>query len=175
MGRGPCQRAPDVRAGGLVAIHRLARGWCWRERYSRSRVCAEPGRRGHRSWPGRIVGDQPEFSIRSDGCSGRTLPPGGACALHVAFAPATTRGPRTGRLELRLGGAVDSVQLDGLVSVGTTSLVMHSQPGDYVGQGLDYDFTPANAASTFGGGPYGINAWVTSGRSEARRVGKEYV
>src|SRR5215831_2266277 len=113
--------------------------------------------------PARIVGDQPEFSIRSDGCSGRTLPPGGACALHVAFAPATTRGPRTGRLQLRLVGAVDSVQLDGLVSVGTTSLVMHSQPGDYVGQGLDYDFTPANAASTFGGGPYGINAWVTSG------------
>jgi hypothetical protein len=110
-----------------------------------------------------IVGDQPEFSIRSDGCSGQTLPPGGACALDMAFAPATTRGPRTGRLQLRLGGVVDSVQLDGLVSVGTTSLVMRSQPGDYVGQGLDYDFTASNAASTFGGGPYGINAWVTSG------------
>ncbi len=110
-----------------------------------------------------IAGDQPEFSIRSDGCSGQTLPPGGACALDVAFAPATTRGPRTGRLQLRLGGAVDSVQLDGLVSVGTTSLVMRSQPGDYVGQGLDYDFTASNAASTFGGGPYGISAWVTSG------------
>ncbi len=110
-----------------------------------------------------IAGDQPEFSIRSDDCSGQTLPPGGACALDVAFAPSTTRGPRTGRLKLPLGGAVDSVQLDGLVSVGTTSLVMHSQPGDYVGQGLDYDFTTSNATSTFGGGPYGINAWVTSG------------
>jgi hypothetical protein len=110
-----------------------------------------------------IVGDQPEFSIPSDGCSGQTLPPGGACALDVAFAPATTRGPRTGRLLLRLGGPVDSVQLDGLVSVGTTRLVMRGQPGDYVGQGLDYDFTASNAESTFGGGPYGINAWVTSG------------
>lgn len=110
-----------------------------------------------------IVGDQPEFSIRSDGCSGQTIPPGGSCALDIAFAPATTRGPRTGRLLLRLGDTVDSVQLDGLVSVGTTSLVMHSQPGDYVGQGLDYDFTASNAAITFGGGPYGINAWVTSG------------
>lgn len=118
----------------------------------------------------RIVGDKPEFSIRSDGCSGQTLPPGGACALDVAFAPATTRGPRTARLQLRLGGAVDSVQLDGLVSVGTTRLVMHSQSGDYVGQGRDYDFTASNAdfttsntASTFGVGPYGIKASVTSG------------
>jgi hypothetical protein len=40
---------------------------------------------------------------------------------------------------------------------------MRSQPGDYVGQRLDYDFAASNAASTFGGGPYGINAWVTSG------------
>jgi hypothetical protein len=60
-----------------------------------------------------VVGDSPEFPIRSDGCSGRVLPPGGACAIYVAFAPSGTYGPRTGWLQVPLGTTVDSCNSTG--------------------------------------------------------------
>jgi hypothetical protein len=98
-----------------------------------------------------------DFAVLDDSCSGQTLPPNGACALFVSFTP-SSRGPITARLEIPLGNVLVPIQLDGAVSVGTTSLVMQSQPGDWVGAGLTYHFTASNSSMDFNGNPSGLEA-----------------
>ncbi len=88
-----------------------------------------------------------DYSLSSDTCSGLSLAPGASCALDVSFT-ATTRGARSAALRLPLGTRTYQVQLDAVVRPGTTSLTLHSQPGDPVGQGNNYSFTGANASLT---------------------------
>src|SRR5207244_1492696 len=45
-----------------------------------------------------------------------------------------------------------AVTLDGFGIPGITKFVMHSDPGDYIGGGLDYYYKPANATFGFYGG-----------------------
>ena len=87
------------------------------------------------------------FGVADDTCSGTTLPPGFSCSLFLRFFP-STRGPRPAVLRLPLGTRVTDIQLDALVRPGTTSLTMNSQPGDYIGQGQPYYYTPANSTIT---------------------------
>ena len=86
-----------------------------------------------------------DFSLANDTCSGATLAPGASCGVDVSFA-ASTRGARSAALRLPLGTRTYGVQLDAVVRPGTTSLTLHSQPGDPVGQGNNYSFTGADAS-----------------------------
>ena len=102
------------------------------------------------------------FGVADDTCSGTTLPPGFSCSLFLRFFP-STRGPRPAVLRLPLGTRVTDIQLDALVRPGTTSLTMNSQPGDYIGQGQNYDLTLANTAFALSADPSGIQAFLTTG------------
>lgn len=88
-----------------------------------------------------------DYSLSSDPCSGVSLAPGASCALGVSFT-ASTRGPRSATVRLPLGTRTYQVQVDAVVRPGTTSLTLHSQPGDPVGLGNNYSFTGANASLT---------------------------
>ena len=93
----------------------------------------------------------PEFPVRADHCSGRLLDEGGQCAVAVQFVPHTTG---THRAVLRITDAAGhrrKVPLQGFAHGGRTSLVMHSDPGDYIGKGNDFSFTPANAVFALNG------------------------
>jgi hypothetical protein len=102
------------------------------------------------------------FGVVDDTCSGATLPPGFSCSLFLRFFP-STRGPRPAVLRLPLGTRVTDIQLDALVRPGTTSLTMNSQPGDYIGQGQNYDLTLANTVFTLAADRSGIEAFLTTG------------
>ena|SRR5580658_1092015 len=64
---------------------------------------------------------------------------GWCCSLLVTFT-ASAPGPRTADLHITMGRESDQVQLDAPVPAGTTSLVMTSQPGDFVGAGRTWNF-----------------------------------
>jgi hypothetical protein len=100
-----------------------------------------------------------DFRLAADACSGKTLGPGSSCALSVGFA-SSTPGPRTASLQIRLGTALDKVQLDAPVPVGATSLTMTSQHGDFVGQGKSWNYTASNAGFYFVASPAGLTAYV---------------
>ena len=96
-----------------------------------------------------------DFRVRKDGCSGRILAPSSSCSLSVGFTPSAP-GPRAAALQIRLGTLVEKVQLDSPVPVGTTSLTMKSQPGNFVGQGRNWSYTAANAGFYFVASPAGV-------------------
>jgi hypothetical protein len=83
-----------------------------------------------------------DFSIRSDGCTGRILGEGDACLVYVRFAPKSP-GPRTAVLRLATDAATFQVRLDGYGVPGITDWQMTSDPGDYIGQGTTYLYTSA--------------------------------
>jgi hypothetical protein len=92
-----------------------------------------------------------QFSLSLNGCGGSTLGPGDSCDVFVRFT-ARSAGPQTAKLNLPLGTTTYHVQLDVPVNVGTTSLTMTSDAGDYIGAGKTYNFTGANSV-----------IWLTSG------------
>jgi hypothetical protein len=102
-----------------------------------------------------------DFSLVADGCSGAVLGPGGSCDLYLGFR-ASQRGPRSAVLELPHGSHSYEVHLDALVRPGATSLTMKSQPGDFIGQGQNYSFTPANASFRFLASPSGLEQDLTA-------------
>jgi hypothetical protein len=92
-----------------------------------------------------------DFPVQLDGCAGHTLQPGAACQVFLKFTPKVA-GPHVGRLVATDGTAQTYVvPLDGYGAPGVTSLVMHSDPGDFVGAGLNYKYTPGNAQITISG------------------------
>jgi hypothetical protein len=86
-----------------------------------------------------------QFAIRLDECSSRALTAGGGCQVWLRFVP--TR-PGTHLATLRLvdssGRAYDS-GLQGFAYGGTTRVVMHSDPGDWVGDGRDWLYEPPDS------------------------------
>jgi hypothetical protein len=117
---------------------------------------------GTASLSGLAAGD---YSIVNNTCSGTVLAPGGSCDLYLGFT-ARTAGPQPARLRLPLGSGIYGVQLDALVRPGTTSLTMKSQPGDYIGGGLSYDFTGSNATFTVNAAPSGLAANLSASDGE---------
>ncbi len=91
-----------------------------------------------------------DFSIRSDGCTGRILGEGDACLVYVRFAPKSP-GPRTAVLRLATDAATFQVRLDGYGVPGITDWQMTSDPGDYIGGGQTYRYTSAVDTIGFSG------------------------
>jgi hypothetical protein len=103
-----------------------------------------------------------DFAIRSDGCVGQTLQIGRICQVLLQFVP-TVAGPRTASLTLKQGNGVSSgSSLDGAGIDGTTHLLLHSDTGDWVGQGGDYSYDPSNAQFAIRGAPSAVR-WSVDG------------
>jgi hypothetical protein len=64
-------------------------------------------------------------------------------------------------------GLVRSVQLDGFGIGGRTELVMHSDSGDYIGQGLSYDYRTTNATISGGGSHTFLSAGVSGNNGDS--------
>jgi len=87
-----------------------------------------------------------DFRKRLDECTGTTLLATESCNVFLRFVPAK-RGPRFAKLVFRDGaGRKIRVTLDGIGIGGRTRLVMHSDPGDFVGDGRDWSYSPTNAS-----------------------------
>jgi hypothetical protein len=111
-----------------------------------------------------VVGnDAGDFPIRLDACTGQTLAAGSSCSVWVDFQP-TAPGTRTATLRVTdsTGGTHD-VALEGFTYGGRTRLVMHGDPGDYVGEGQDWSYTPANSTIAISGSPQHFSFTVGAG------------
>ncbi|MDP8908228.1 MAG: hypothetical protein M3N47_03755, partial [Chloroflexota bacterium] len=87
-----------------------------------------------------------DFPLRLDECSGKALVAGGSCQVWLRFAP-TEAGDRSAMLRIAdASGAIDDVQLSALAYGGSTRVELASDPGDFIGQGQEYSYVPANAA-----------------------------
>ena len=107
-----------------------------------------------------------DFIVRSDECTGKTLATGDGCQVLLRFVPKVA-GPRMARLHLTTStGVVRTVQLDGFGIGGVTRLVMKSDPGDYIGQGLSYSYTPATDTIRVGGGRTHVGGAITGGNGD---------
>jgi hypothetical protein len=100
-----------------------------------------------------------DFSIRSDGCTGRVLSEGDTCLVYVRFAPKSP-GPRTAVLRLATDAATFQVRLDGYGVPGITDWQMTSDPGDYIGQGTTYLYTSAADTITYSGSAQYVSGGV---------------
>jgi hypothetical protein len=95
--------------------------------------------------------DAADYSIRADECSGATLGSGELCQVFVRFQPSVA-GPRVAILTVRdTSDAVKQIVLDGAGIGGTTALTMDSDPGDFIGQGQSWAYSPSNATLYFQG------------------------
>ena len=92
-----------------------------------------------------IAGSNPaDFAIRSDECTGRTLPVGGSCQIWMRYVP-TVAGTRVAVLRATdASGRRRDVALQGFAYGGRTRVVMTSDPGDYIGGGRNWSYTWAN-------------------------------
>jgi hypothetical protein len=98
-----------------------------------------------------IAGAHPaDFPKRLDECSGRTLAAGGVCEVWLRFVP-TVAGTRTARVRIPVGDVTHDVELQGFAYGGRTRVIMRSDPGDYIGQGQTWSYTPQNASIAVGG------------------------
>jgi hypothetical protein len=105
--------------------------------------------------------DPGQFSVRADECTGRSLVLGAACEVWLRFVP-SVGGTRTATLRLSdTGGRLREVILQGFAYGGRTGIAMVSDPGDYIGQGQRWSYSPAADGLGFGGSRYfagfGIN------------------
>ena len=93
-----------------------------------------------------LLGTNPgDFSIRSDECSGVSLSAGASCQIWLRYMP-TAEGERAATLRIAYaGGATDDVALSGYGYGGSTRVFMESEPGDFVGDGATWSYTPADA------------------------------
>jgi hypothetical protein len=97
-----------------------------------------------------ISGDAADFSVAGNSCT--TLAVSAECTIYVAFRP-TASGSRSGILTIEddTAAGVHTVTLTGRGIAGRTSWTMHSEQGDWIGQGVDYSYTPQNATITASG------------------------
>ena len=101
-----------------------------------------------------------DFSVAGNSCG--TVVPGATCVVYVAFKPSTT-GTRRGALTVSIAGMSRTVDLAGDGLDGRTSWTMHSEPGDYIGAGQDWSYTPANATITAAGNESRVGFGVEGG------------
>jgi hypothetical protein len=98
-----------------------------------------------------LTGSSPGlYAIRSDNCSGHTIPLGGSCEVWVRFAP-TSAGTKYAALRFAGPGTQRDVALEGFAFGGVTRVDMTSDPGDYIGQGQPWHYTFANGWIGAGG------------------------
>jgi RTX calcium-binding nonapeptide repeat (4 copies) len=108
-------------------------------------------------------GDAASFPVVLDGCHGQTLAVGDTCEVRVGFTP-TTPGEHTATLHLEdaTGGDYAAV-LQGFAYGGTTRVVLHSDAADFVGEGKDWSFTPADSVIRAGGSGRQVSFLVNHG------------
>jgi hypothetical protein len=101
---------------------------------------------------GRVAIDGPnatDFTIQDQGCAGRPLARGDFCAINMLGQPSYP-GTRSATLRVtdanRGGDALAPASLTAFSFGGRTRLVMHSDPGDYIGKGLDWSYTAKTAS-----------------------------
>lgn len=99
-----------------------------------------------------LSGAMSDFTIITDGCSGRRLAPRAGCPVLVTFSP-TVAGPRVAQLALTVGDTSTRTPLVGTGTPGRTMLSMISEPGDYVGGGRRYLVTDAQYPIDVRNGP----------------------
>ncbi len=109
-----------------------------------------------------VTGASPaDFPVRSDECSGRTVAAGDSCQVWVRFVAAAA-GTRTAKLRITdATGERHDVSLQGFAYGGTTKVVLYSDPGDYIGAGRDWSYTPANAVISATGSREHVSFRVT--------------
>jgi hypothetical protein len=100
------------------------------------------------------------FEVRADECRGRTVSRRSPCKVWVRHAA----GAGTHRASLRIrsaSGHGNSAQLQGFNWGGRTRLVMHSDLGDYIGQGpRDWSYTKRDARFYVFGGRSHVEFYV---------------
>ena len=103
---------------------------------------SQPVQLGSSSLSGPQVAD---YSIASDGCAGQTLAPGQTCSVAVTQHPlAVGESDATLAVPEGDGGTIHEVSLTSFVRSTHTEVTLESAPGDYIGQGQNFDFTLAN-------------------------------
>jgi hypothetical protein len=109
-----------------------------------------------------LVGANPsDFGIRADECTGKTLL-GSSCEVWVRYVPANA-GTRFATLRISdSAGTHRDVALQGFAYGGSTRVTMTSDPGDYIGQGLNWSYSIAHDDLGAGGSRqlvgFGVNA-----------------
>jgi hypothetical protein len=103
-----------------------------------------------------ISAGQADFSIAGNLCT--AIAAKHSCAIYVRFKPSAS-GLRTGRLRISDSSVAGThvVRLAGHGIAGHTSWAMASDPGDYIGQGQSYSYTPANSIISASGSDSGVH------------------
>jgi Tol biopolymer transport system component len=110
--------------------------------------------------------DPADYVADSDQCSGKTISAGSSCQVFVHFKPVAA-GTRQATLHFvdSNGKTYDAV-LQGFAYGGTTQLTMTSDPGDFIGQGQGWSYTPATATFLIDGDRSGITFRLTGANGD---------
>lgn len=106
-----------------------------------------------------INGDPLEFRVLEDGCAGHLLIPAARCVVRVRYTPQTP-GEKSAELTIPEPDVDHSIPLSGFVHHGTTSWLIVSEPGHWVGQGQVWSYDPSNAAIEFHGDSENLWGWA---------------
>ena len=113
-------------------------------------VTIQVGRTTHIKHTGVVGKGRKAFPIRLDECRAHTLHAGDACEVWLRF----HAGAGTKRAKLRVvdsSGRRYGASLQGFNWGGKTRMALHSDPGDFIGQGRDWLYTPRDATIAAGG------------------------
>jgi hypothetical protein len=102
----------------------------------------------------RVAAGGDDFSVTQDGCTA-LLDPGDSCQVTIGFTP-TVGGDRLGSLRLDTSTTTEYVSLAGRGDPGRTFFTAHSDPGDPIGLGEDYEYTPTDETSIVTGSSRGL-------------------
>jgi len=96
--------------------------------------------------------DASSFPIESDGCADRQLTTNETCQIEVGFNPQTVGALSAKLLVSTTDGGTTAIDLQGLMHGGSTQMVLDSQPGDFIGNGQDWEFDPGQGDEIRGEG-----------------------
>ena len=102
-----------------------------------------------------------DFEEDANSCTDVTLSPGRGCGVIVRFAP-KQGGPRSAPLVVDHEGRTHRVVMEALAVSGRSRVVMHSEPGDYIGQGRTWEFSSINGDWFWSWRikDFGVETWV---------------
>ena len=86
-----------------------------------------------------------EYEIEDDGCAATTLAPSASCRVLIRYTPESPGMKRALLSVPELAGSSHTVLLEGEVASGVTRAEFQSEPGDWIGQGKDYEFDSSTA------------------------------
>lgn len=112
-----------------------------------------------------IASGSSDFSVVNNGCT--TVAVGASCVITVRFTPSTS-GNRSGALTISdsTSTGTQTVALNGTGIAGYTSWNMQSQPGDYIGGGSAWSYTPATATFSASGSAAMVTLGLTGANGD---------